>query len=366
MNPLLRQLLLAACVTVACRPCDQALAQATEVSALPGATLSREHDAKEADAKEADAKEADALEPESDYLALADTPLFLPRNYLYWGTPVGPRGHREPLIFGLEYALHLPVYNNVRAQLLRGLGWAGAVTLSFEGALRMLSTVSKPVRMPSYRPSLSGQLFYAWHREHPLLFGLRSSLYHYSNGQERCSFDETLTDTSRACLTTIRTTRNLRESLNRTSGNFSTTGWLLELHGRIHQVNSYGVALGHLSLGLGYAGFFTSFAGALDPPTRALYGKGRVEGSVEGKRRLGWASLTARGAVSHYVQSDPRVPSTAGQMEVVLSPYWLTGLGFFARYYGGRDSYNAFFVDRLQQFSAGVAWDGERPLKFWR
>jgi hypothetical protein len=105
------------------------------------------------------------------------------------------------LIFGLEYALHLPVYNNVRAQVLRGHGWAGAVTLSFEGALRMLTTVSKPVRMPSYRPSLSGQLFYAWHREHPLLFGLRSSLYHYSNGQERCSFDETLTDTSRACLT---------------------------------------------------------------------------------------------------------------------------------------------------------------------
>jgi hypothetical protein len=26
--------------------------------------------------------------------------------------------------------------------------------------------------------------------------------------------------------------------------------------------------------------------------------------------------------------------------------------------------YNAFFVDSLQQFAAGLAWDGERPLKF--
>ena len=36
----------------------------------------------------------------------------------------------------------------------------------------------------------------------------------------------------------------------------------------------------------------------------------------------------------------------------------------FVRYYGGRDFYNAFFVDSIQQFAAGLSWDGERPLKF--
>jgi hypothetical protein len=304
--------------------------------------------------------------PEADYLALADTPLFLPRNYLYWGTPVGPRGHREPLVFGLEYALHLPIFNNVRDSLLVGKAWAGALTLSFEGALRMLSIESNPVRMPSYRPSVSGQVFYGWHRAQPLLIGLRSSIYHYSNGQERCAFDEKLSDESEACFETIASTRDLQGSLNRKTGNFSTTGWLFELHGRMHLLNDNGVAIAHLALGVGYAGVFNNFPGSLDAPTRALYGNGRVEVSTEAKKRMGWASMTVRAAIYHYLQDDPRVPTTTGQTEVVVDPYWLAGMGFFLRYRGGRDSYNAFFVDRVQQFSGGLAWDGERPLKFKR
>ena len=45
---------------------------------------------------------------EMDYLALADAPVFLPRSYLYWGSPVGAQNNRQALIFALEYALHLP------------------------------------------------------------------------------------------------------------------------------------------------------------------------------------------------------------------------------------------------------------------
>jgi len=305
-------------------------------------------------------------EPEADYLALADTPLFLPRSYFYWGTPVGPRGERTPLVFGLEYALHLPIFNDIRDQLLLGKHWAGAVTLSFEGALRMLATDSDPVRMPSYRPSFSGQLFYTWYREAPLTFGLRSSLYHYSNGQERCAFDETLSDLSGACLKKVGSTRDLPGELNRKSGNFSTSGALFELHARIHKLNANGLSVAHLSAGFGYSRNFKTFLGSMDAPTRALYGSDRLEGNLEGKRRMGWASLTLRSAIFHYLADDARVPSTAGLVEIVVAPYWLSGIGLFARYYGGRDFYNAFFVDRLQQLTTGIAWDGERPLKFKR
>jgi len=314
------------------------------------------------------AKQADAPTtlPEPDYVALADTPAFLPRNYFYWGMPVGPSGHREPLVFALDYALHLPVYSDVRDKLLLGKHWAGAATMSFEGALRMLSAESNPVRMPSYRPSLSGQVFYAVHAEYPLLLALRTSVYHYSNGQEYCAFDSTLRDTSEACFQKIRTVENLSASLNRINGNFSTSGWLLELHGRVHAVRQNGVVASQVSVGMGYAGVFKRMPGSLDAPTRALYGRGRVEAILEGKRRMGWASMTVRASVLHYVWGDSRVPSTAGQVEAAVAPYWLTGMAVFVRYYGGRDSYNAFFVDRLQQFSAGLAWDGERPLKFWR
>lgn len=54
-------------------------------------------------------QEKKGFDEEADYLALADAPIFLPRSYLYWGTPVGPPEHRRPLVFALQYALHLPV-----------------------------------------------------------------------------------------------------------------------------------------------------------------------------------------------------------------------------------------------------------------
>jgi hypothetical protein len=306
------------------------------------------------------------LEEEPDYLALADAPLFLPRSYLYWGSPVGIDDERESLVFGLEYALHLPIFNNLRPHVLAGKAWAGAVTLSFEGALRMLNTDSKPVRMPSYRPNLSAQTFYVWHRQYPVLLGIRASIFHYSNGQERCAVDEALSDLDPACATALENVRDPSRALNRMSGDFSTNGWLLELNTRFHDVNRKGVAVGHLAFGLGVEANASLGPGKMERPTRNLFGWGRVQGTLEGKKRLGWAAMTLRGAAIYYFDAASSVPSRAGRVEYVLEPYWLTGLGLFARYYGGRDFYNAFFVDRLQQFSAGISWDGERPLKFKR
>jgi hypothetical protein len=326
-----------------------------------------------ADEKEADkAKQEDTTKgagdtseaPEPDYLALADAPLFLPRNYLYWGTPVGPRGHRESLVFGLEYALHLPIYSNVRDNVLIGKHWAGAVTLSFEGMLRMLANDSKPVRMPSYRPNVSGQVFYNFFEPVPVIVSLRTSAFHYSNGQERCTFDEREYSETDACQALLGSTTRPGRDLNRLNGDFSMNGWLTELHGRVHNVNDKGVAIGHLALGAGLSGHIKRGPGAMDPPLRALYGKLRVELDLEGKQRMGWAAITARGAWVMHPNSGPRIPEHSGRAEVVIDPYWLTGLGLFVRYHGGRDPYNAFFADRLQQLSAGVAWDGERPLKF--
>lgn len=315
---------------------------------------------------DAEGQQDEGFDEEADYLALADAPLFLPRSYLYWGTPVGTRPRREELVFALEYALHLPIYSNVRDQALTGERWAGAATLTFEGDLRMLSVDSKPVRMPSYRPSISGQLFHIWHRDQPVLFSLRTGLYHYSNGQEQCTFSTDLTDESEACRALTDQLTDPRAQLNDRTGNFSTNGWLAEVFARVHQVNSKGVAIAHLAFGVLTAGMIDQGPGAMEEALRRLYGWGRVGASIEGKKRFGWATMTARAAFTYYPKSGDRVPASSGSAEIVLGPYWLTGLGFFARYYGGRDFYNAFFVDRLQQFAAGLAWDGERPLKFKR
>lgn len=311
-------------------------------------------------------EEHEGFDEESDYLALADAPLFLPRSYLYWGTPVGSKRARAELVFALEYALHLSIWNDVRQQALTGNRFAGAVTLSFEGDLRMLAVDSKPVRMPSYRPTLNAQIFHTWHRARPILLGLRVSIFHYSNGQEQCTFDEQLTDDSQACRDVTDAVRDAEVALNRRNGNFSTNGWSLALNTRTHQVNSKGVAIGHLAAGIGVSGMIRHGPGSMDAALARLYGWGSLNGTIEAKRRFGWATTSARAGVTYFPGTDGRTPKVAGHVELVLGPYWLTGLGFFARYYGGRDFYNAFFVDRVQQFAAGLAWDGERPLKFKR
>ena len=310
------------------------------------------------------ASSGEPTQEEPDYLALADAPVFLPRSYLYWGTPVGPSEQREPLVFALSYALHLPVYNDLRDQALAGKAWAGAATISFEGDLRMLAIASKPVRMPSYRPSISGQLFYIVQREAPLLLGLRAGAFHYSNGQEHCTFDEALSDESEACTSRVSAVRDPGRELNRVSGDFTMNGWLLELHGRVHQLNVHQVAVAQLALGLQVAGNLPLGVGSMTPALRELYGWGRLGAELDARRRFGWAGLGARGAVAFFPNSGAGVPSTSGLVELTIGPYWLAGFSFFARYYGGRDFYNAFFVDRLQQFAAGLSWDGERPLKF--
>jgi hypothetical protein len=335
--------------------------------AVASASRARAEDAPAGGAEASHSQEpGEAIEPEQepDYLALADAPVFLPRSYLYWGTPVGPREQREPLVFALSYALHLPVYSNLRDQALAGKAWAGAATLSFEGDLRMLAISSKPVRMPSYRPSVSSQLFYILHGDVPALFGLRAGVFHYSNGQEDCTFDPALRDESEECAARVRAVTQPSQELNRISGDFTMNGWLLELHGRVHELNVHRVAVAQLALGLQVAGNLPLGAGSMTPELRKLYGWGRLGAEIDGRRRLGWASLGARATVSFYPNSGPGVPSTAGLAELTIGPYWLTGFAFFARYCGGRDFYNAFFVDKFQQFAAGLSWDGERPLKF--
>lgn len=299
-----------------------------------------------------------------DYLALADAPVFLPRNYLYWGSPTGPKGYRQPLIFALEFALHLPIYNDLRDKALLGKSWAGAANLSFEGDLRMLAEESKPVRMPSYRPSISGQLFYIWYRPDPVLFGFRTGFYHYSNGQERCTFDQAQSDDTAACRVITNAVVDPSRSLNRVSGNFATNGFLLEANARVHRLNARGVAIAHLSVGFAVAGNFRAGDWGLEPGLRRLYGWGRLRGTAELRRLLGRSSLTLRTAMSGFPDTGPRVPKISGEIEAVVTPYWLTGFGVFVRYYGGRDFYNAFFVDAIQQFATGLAWDGERPLTF--
>lgn len=295
-----------------------------------------------------------------------DAPVFLPRSYLYWGSPVGGDVAPEKLIFALEYAFHLPAYNNLREAAARGAGWAGAATLSFAGALRMLAQTSSPVRMPSYRPSLSGQLFRILYGRFPLLTDLHLELAHHSNGQEYCIFDATLKDETEACRVAVDEVQDPAESLNRYTGNFSNNSVLIGVDVRGHEVDALGHALGHLGAGFTLSVILPEEVANSPLKLRRQYGNGDVASYVEVRHRFGRSDVRLSAHVRHFFGTDPSVPTTSGILQVVLRPYRLVGFGFFARYYGGRDFYNAFFVDRIQQFATGLSWDGERPLTFHR
>jgi hypothetical protein len=167
-----------------------------------------------------------------------------------------------------------------------------------------------------------------------------------------------------ACRATTKAVTDPSRSLNRLSGNFATNGFLLEANARIHRLNARGVAMAHLSVGFAVAGNFRAGEWGLEPALREFYGWGRLRGTVEARRLLGRSALTLRTAMSGFPDTGHHVPKVSGELEAVISPYWLTGFGVFVRYYGGRDFYNAFFVDSIQQFCVGLAWDGERPLTF--
>lgn len=303
---------------------------------------------------------------EQGYLGLLESPAFAPRSYLYYGTPVGPDFARRHLLFALEYALNLPFFSDLRRKARDGKRWAGAVTLTFQGALRMLSAPSNPVRMPTYLPSLAGQLFHITHGVHPILVGLRFGVFHYSNGAEGCLFNPRLRDGAFACVLSNRGVQDPQRELNRVNGDFATSGWLLELHARIHRVNTQGVAIAHLSGGLSAWANAQRTSMQMYPSVRRLWGWGRLGFELEGRHQIGRSAVAARSAVHGYPNSGPRIPKVAGSLELEFDPYWLSGIGLFVRYYGGRDFYNAFFVDRLQQFAVGVVWQTERPLQFKR
>jgi hypothetical protein len=303
---------------------------------------------------------------EQGYLGLLESPAFAPRSYLYYGTPVGPDFARRHLLFALEYALNLPFFSDLRRKASDGKRWAGAVTLTFQGALRMLAAPSNPVRMPTYLPTLSGQVFHITHGAYPILVGFRFGVFHYSNGQEGCLFNPRLRDGSYACLVADWRVQDPQRELNRVNGDFATSGWLLDLHARVHRVNSQGVAIAHLSGGLSAWANAQRTSVQMYPAVRRLWGWGRLSFELEGRHQIGRSAVAARTAVHGYPNSGPRIPRAAGVLELEFDPYWLSGIGLFVRYYGGRDFYNAFFVDHLQQFAAGVVWQTERPLRFKR
>lgn len=259
---------------------------------------------------------AAAAEPElGPYEGFAAAPVFLPRSYLYWPSPSGQRGARQPLVMGVEYAFHLPMYNDLRSKVARGAPWAGAVTLSFAGALRMLSAPSHPVRMPSYRPSLTAQVFRIHPLPLPVIWGLGLELAHHSNGQEDCVFDASLPAGSPSCREIIAAVVSPSQQLNRRTGNFSNNSLGLDFDVRVHWLDGHGMATSHLAAGLGLAANLPPGLGGVLREMRPLYGVATLRTHIELQWQMRRAvSLRASVDLRHDfgVRSDARQDASRG------------------------------------------------------
>jgi hypothetical protein len=326
----------------------------------------------------------------ADYLTFANAPEFLPRTYVYLSSKTGDRDHREWILFGAEYALHLPFINTLRLVALRGSesdptpyvdekrdNFAYAVTAFFRGDLRMYDRPSKPVVMPSYKPGISLQGF--WLRKPPStdvqherrwLSGVRFEAYHYSNGQDRCTWDPALPDVPQegeppSCAQLFASLRDPQDQLNRSSGEFSTNRFLLALDTKYFGLDPNGFALWSLSAGVTGESNRPNGPGGIEDNYRDVYGWGSIEMHAEAER---WVLrnllVRLRGSYTHAIDDGPRIRSASGLAELSLFPKRIGRFGLFARYHGGRDFYNAFFVDSIQTFAGGLVWDDAPPLKF--
>lgn len=292
---------------------------------------------------------------------------FVPRNYIFVGTPVGSEGHRKSLLFQAQFGLQLPIVSNLREQAEKSRNWAFSLSAFMLSDIRMFEDLSNPVRMPSYKPGGDLQLYrFVHHSPHKRsLWGIRAGFYHYSNGQDGCTFHHGVTDDTLECWQVFRHLENVKDELNRTSGQFSTNRISSALNYKYFRLNRNSFAIRHtMTFGLRAD---WNIRGMIDNELRDLYGWGRLEANAELVRMLeSDFKFSVRGELGYSPDSGDRIPEFDGAVEVsIFPPYKALGnVGLFVRYRAGRDNYNAFFVDNFHQSIFGITFNQFRKLSF--
>ncbi|MEX2656406.1 MAG: hypothetical protein WD272_02730 [Balneolales bacterium] len=149
---------------------------------------------------------------------------------------MSPYKQDDPILFEANPAVNYSFVNNIQYNLETGEPYGYAAYFSYKPQVRMYASVSKPVRMPSYRIQPGFQYIHRLGnviQKDPSVSMPRRSRFlsiaiesgHYSNGQNRCAFSASLEDGSEGCIDiyrSINSSTNLSDLLNRSSGNFST------------------------------------------------------------------------------------------------------------------------------------------------
>ena len=277
---------------------------------------------------------------------------------------------QETILFEANPLLRLSFYNNFTKGLLNKDTHTQAWYLSFKPQLRMYTDNSLPIKTPTYRVFFGTQHFYNVTDEtSKKLLGFSLESGHYSNGQSGCAFSEDFADETSECdaiYTTINSSTNLSEILNRRSGNFSTNLTKIILNYRTYTLNNNSLPEKSHSISLGYTLYHDKFLGVgsfggYSDEDITIYGKHRFIGEYEFMTVFN-KNTEKRYTLKQKIEyiNNPHNSVEPLRLETLLSIYLFPkskSLGLLFSYIYGHDNYNYRFLDSGSQMSIGVTWD---------
>jgi acid phosphatase len=242
--------------------------------------------------------------------------------------------------------------------------------------IRMMQSVSNPVRTPSYMPRGNFQLLWARvpaSKSVPdLLAALASNnrvalweahaiVGHHSNGQDGCLYTDE--ERSGEDCPSVRPIGDKR-IINKKDGSFSTNYVRVGFNYSRNHLDSTLWANREKRVKVEVEQHFHTDKNIVD-----LYGRTRVkaEGAVA---RRGFVVCPKRAEILgrvEYIHGHPdSVWPVAVTAQASCFPTMNGGWGFFARYYGGQDYYNLGFLDNIQRFQIGATFNQSGFFRFKR
>ena len=334
---------------------------------------------------------APVVEPAAQSVAAPPSGLFLDRSYITRLIP--DRG----LLYEAQAAIPLYLRTDMDGLfapvLSEGGGWGRGATFFITPMFRIRqlsehAAPSSPVRLPSWMPKLTVQLFaahsagsgYGESSERggrgAILLETEWTLGHHSNGQAGCflASERHVRQGSGECERDP-AAAPAADTLNTVDGSFST--WYLRWEGHVRRIWFAGTTpRATVTLGGGFdwhAPFFESMGG-MDDQLAAVYGRWRPFLSLEATRRTHWGCpgrllnwlpcgrgrLRTTLAAEYIGTRPPLIPPVASAFELAWTWQRYLGLGALVRLHHGQDYYNMALGRQLNVTQVGLVFDLER------
>ena len=282
----------------------------------------------------------------------------------------------EEILFDAKPVVYYSIYNNMQ-EVIQDIienRLSMAYYVNFQPHIRMYNDNSKPVKTPSYKILLGGQLLYKTNNNNFIALALESG--HYSNGQSGCAFDSDLNDETEECddvYSIITAQTDLSAILNRTSGNFSTNFTKLSFNYRFNNLNDDSKPVKIHSFTTSWELYHNKMFGLVD-----LGGFSDFDIEIYGRNRFGLEyefihtpteKINFRYSLGQKFEmiqgAHNYVEPLRSETTLILYP-WDRDMGFFVSYIYGHDNYNYRFVDSGNQINIGVTWDWFTPFEINR